>query len=59
MTIAKKKCGGWGRFQYMKDGEAVQDSVGHFIAEAINEKIAKDNINGKGAITNDNPLSVS
>lgn len=29
---------GWGRLQYIKDGAAIQDSIGHFIADAINEK---------------------
>jgi len=30
---------GWGRFQHMAYGEKIQDSVGEFIANAINEKI--------------------
>jgi len=32
---------GWGRYQYMKDGEKIQDAVGQFIVDAINEKIDK------------------
>jgi len=36
---------GWGRFQYMVDGEAAQDSVGEFIASAINEKLDSDKKN--------------
>ena len=30
---------GWGRFQYMEDGEKKQDEMGQFIADAINEKL--------------------
>lgn len=33
---------GWGRFQYMEEGEKVQDSVGRYIADAINDKIESD-----------------
>jgi len=29
---------GWGRLQYIKDGASIQDAIGYFIAEAINEK---------------------
>jgi len=34
---------GWGRFQYMIDGEIAQDSMGEFIAIAINEKLNLEN----------------
>ena len=30
---------GWGRIQYMKDAEKIQDSVGQFICDAINRAI--------------------
>lgn len=33
---------GWGRFQKMKKGEDEQDSVGKFIADAINEKLLRE-----------------
>jgi hypothetical protein len=32
---------GWGRLQYMEDGEELQDSIGCFIVDAINEKLDK------------------
>ena len=37
---------GWGRIQHLfptqKESEAFQDSIGKFIADAINEKILRD-----------------
>lgn len=36
-TVANVR--GWGRLQYMEHGEEKQDAIGHFIAEAINEKL--------------------
>lgn len=35
---------GWGRLQYMKDGDKLQDKIGDWVAAAINEKLAKDPI---------------
>lgn len=35
---------GWGRLQYMEKGEELQDKIGDFIADAINEKLDKDPI---------------
>lgn len=35
---------GWGRLQYMKDGEILQDKIGDWVAQAINEKLSKDPI---------------
>lgn len=32
---------GWGRISYMEDPEEKQDSMGRFIAEAINEKLKR------------------
>ena len=32
---------GWGRLQYLPNGEAKQDAIGEFVADAINEKLAK------------------
>jgi hypothetical protein len=29
---------GWGRLQHVEDGTAIRDSIGYFVAEAINEK---------------------
>lgn len=36
---------GWGWIQYLKveDPEAVQDEIGQFIAEAISEKLEREN----------------
>ncbi len=33
---------GWGKWQYIKDGAAMQDSIGYYVAEAINEKLTAD-----------------
>jgi len=30
---------GWGRFKYMENSRQIQDNVGEFIADAINEKL--------------------
>ncbi len=32
---------GWGRISYMENPEEKQDSMGQFIADAINEKLAR------------------
>ena len=32
---------GWGRLQYLPDGEKKQDDIGAFIVQAINEKLEK------------------
>lgn len=33
---------GWGRLQYLPNPEDKQDSIGQFVADAINEKLEKD-----------------
>jgi hypothetical protein len=33
---------GWGRISYMESPEEKQDSMGRFIADAINEKLARE-----------------
>lgn len=35
---------GWGRLQYFKDGEKLQDKIAQFVVDAINEKLAKEQI---------------
>lgn len=35
---------GWGRLQYFKDGDKLQDKLGDWVAEAINEKLERDPI---------------
>jgi hypothetical protein len=30
---------GWGRLQYLENGEAKQDTIGQFVTDAINEKL--------------------
>ena len=32
---------GWGRFQYMKDGDKIHDKLTQFIVDAINEKLER------------------
>jgi len=33
---------GWGRISYMENPEEKQDSMGRFIADAINEKLTRE-----------------
>ncbi len=33
---------GWGALQYVKDGSAIQDANLQFMADALNEKVARD-----------------
>lgn len=35
---------GWGRLQYYKNGDKLQDKIAQYIVDAINEKLAKDPI---------------
>lgn len=35
---------GWGRFQYMEDGDKIHDSLTQFIADAINEKLEREEL---------------
>lgn len=35
---------GWGRLQYFKDGDKLQDRIEAWVVEAINEKLLKDPI---------------
>lgn len=32
---------GWGRLQYFKDGDKLQDKITQFVVDAINEKLDK------------------
>lgn len=35
---------GWGRLQYFKDGDKLQDKIAKWVVDAINEKLERDPI---------------